>query len=393
MNVKKSFGLNFIKAGTAIAVILSLSVIGMFAPRHFGSTASALDCANVEEIPSIATFNPFQVGQNSDGSYSTVNGSNCLDQPTLSVKPQGSSLYYPSANANTGDTLTVSAYVHNGARQDLTPQNLDEAFNITATFTVDTTSGSSHSISVVLNGQDINGNPMQAKSGNITINTPAGASLQVNSGSGVIEDHLSNFLNSAQIGTSNFTVSLGSQMACFEYSRFVNFTVTVVGGQQQQNSSGSINAQMNAQPSNACTTNLLDATVSWQTQNVSNAVVTVTNPALDKNNYDNDNIYSRDLNNGGADAPWISPNTGYRFTLWAVVPSGTSGSSQHTFQGQSFNVIELNEVWVTSGSLNCNTPPPSYNFNLAITPNPVCANTQSNVSITNASSGLNGKQV
>ena len=139
----------------------------------------------MENVPTVATFNPFQVGQNSDGSYTTTDGSNCLDQPTLSVKPQGGSLYYPSVNANVGDQVTVSSYIHNGASQDLGTQ--DQAYNITATFNVDTTSGSSHTISVTLNGQDGSGNAMAPKSGSVTINTPANSTLQVNSGSGVIE--------------------------------------------------------------------------------------------------------------------------------------------------------------------------------------------------------------
>jgi len=44
-------------------------------------------------------------------------------------------------------------------------------------------------------------------------------------------------------------------------------------------------------------------------------------------------------------------------------------------------------------SVNVAAAPQSYNFNLSITPNPVCLNAVSNVAITNASSNLNGKQI
>ena len=237
--MKKYLTVFNLKVTSSVFLLSAIVVVGAVAPRAVDNS-KALDCANVEQIPLVATFNPFQVGQNSDGSYSTQDGSNCLNQPTLSVKPRGSSLYYPSANANAGDNLTVSAYIHNGARQDLTPTNADEAYNITATFTVDTNPGTSHTISVALNGSRGDGSAMPTKTGYITINTPAGASLQVVSGSGVIEDHLSNTIGSAPVSGGSFTVSLGDQMACFEFARFVNFTVQVVGGQQQQVTTGQI---------------------------------------------------------------------------------------------------------------------------------------------------------
>jgi len=338
MNVKKYISLNYFKVGSAVAVVLTLSVIGVVAPRNKISTTFALDCANQETIPSIATFNPFQVGQNGDGSYSTQDGSNCLDEPTLSVKPQGSSLYYPSANANAGDNLTVSAYIHNGARQDVGTQ--DEAFNITATFTVDTNPGSSHNIHVVLNGQDINGNQMAPKTGDISINTPDGATLQVVSGSGVIEDHLSNQIGGASVGGSNFTVNLGSQMACFDYARFVNFTVTVVGGQTQSQASGQI---VQASLSGTC-----PATIHLQWTNNNTGGVAI---------FDQDGqvIPGSAGFNGSTDVANIQAGKTYTYDLWDV----------NWVNGQPQQVSKLDSATVNVPSNTCQQAVQS-NFSLSL---------------------------
>ena len=355
------------KVTSSIILLLALVAVGTIAPRQVSNT-KALDCASLEQISSVATFNPFQVGQNSDGSFSTENGSNCLDQPTLSVKPQGSSLYYSGANPNVGDILTVSAYIHNGARQDIGTE--DQAYNVTATFTVDTNPGSSHSIQVALNGSRGDGSAMPTKTGYITINTPANATLQVNSGSGVIRDHLSNYISGASVSGNSFTVSLGNQMACFEYAKFVNFTVTVVGGQEQQQVSGTINANTTSQVSGQC---LWNGHVDWSTAgNPDDVVVAVTT------NGSAEYVYASWTSGSQDDINWFTPGYNYHFILYA----NYHGSKQ---------VLATKDV--TPGNLNCGTAPTVKDFNLSITPSPVCVGNQSDVVISNASSALNNEEI
>ncbi len=344
--MNKYFSFSYLKVGTIIIAVVSLAMVGTVFPRALEKT-KAEDCANVTQIPSIATFNPFAVSWSGNG------GTNCMDQPTLSVAKTGSNSFAPSISAQNGDQIAVSAYIHNGARQDL--GSADIAKNVQVNFNVDTTVGGSHTITVTLTGQNVNGGSMASKSGSVTINTPAGSSLQVVSGSGLILDHLSSIIGSAPVGNSNFTVNLGDINACFEFSKFVDFKVLVVGGQATV-PSGKISGTVGSQIGNQC---LFNGYITWSTTNVTTAVVNVID-------YDTGAVktFSENLNGSNVSAPWIQPGKNAVFILY-----DTSNGAK----------TELDRTSLTTTATCGGTPPVTGQFNITFNCGTVTWTSPSNV--------------
>ncbi|MBI3231492.1 MAG: hypothetical protein HYZ51_00185 [Candidatus Doudnabacteria bacterium] len=107
------------------------------------------------------------------------------------------------------------------------------------------------------------------------------------------------------------------------------------------NPSGNIAATPATQVASQC---LFQTAVTWSTQDVSNAQVTVRNPDTGA-----EAVHSTELNGTSTDTAWMLPNRNYRFSLWNVV-----GGLRQT--------PALDDVWVTTGS--CQTVPViDYNFN------------------------------
>ncbi|MBI5530867.1 MAG: DUF11 domain-containing protein [Candidatus Doudnabacteria bacterium] len=135
------------------------------------------------------------------------------------------------------------------------------------------------------------------------------------------------------------------------------------------NITGTINSSLGICKANG----LYNANVSWNT-NATQPLVTVSNPpANSNNNYDNDKFYST-TKTGNETADWLTPNTAYRFTLWAIDPNGVN----HTFRDLNNNVVtykvtRLQETWVTAGN-TCIDNPPTYE-------NVVCSVSPSNLNV------------
>jgi len=236
-------------------------------------------------------------------------------------------------NVNAGDEFYVRIYVHNGAAQGLDP-NHTTMNNIVANTSV-SDNGTNHNISVTLSaGATNDGFVPASKSDSLNITTSGNATLQIEPGSGSVYDFNGNLLQSGL--NVDGSTSLGSQQACFDFSRQILFKVKVVGAAVpvSQTPTGQINGQINGQLGNQC---LFDATLNWNTFNVSQALVTFSDPNKNSNSfYDNDKVMSGDVNGSNVDVPWIQPNTNMRFSLWVIVPAGTSGYTQHTFFLQGY---------------------------------------------------------
>lgn len=329
------------------AVIVIVSAVLAVAPKSL-NIARSENCSNA---PTVATLNFFPVTWNS------VAGYGCTDFAPIAVRNiNASSAYAQSDSAQAGDELYVRIYVHNGAQQGLDP-NQTTARNVRGNISV-----SGNTISTNFYSDNTN-----SVSGSVSVNVPSGATLQVVPGSGEFFDYQANTIS----GNSNLSVdggnfAMGDMQACFEFSKFFRFKVKVVGSGSSavQNPSGEIHGSVGGRVDGQC---LFNGTVGWSTQNVSDALVTVSDPhARSDRYYDNDIIFSKETSSSGASAPWIAPNSGNRFTLWAVVPAGTSGSSQHSFivsgsNRETFNVIELYETWLTAGNLDCGSAPTGNN--------------------------------
>ena len=173
-------------------------------------------------------------------------------------------------------------------------------------------------------------------------------------------------------------------MACFDYARFLNFTVTVVGGQSvnpppsQQSFNLSVNPTTfcsNTNPtftiSNA-TSGLYGKSIYWSSS--FNGQGTGENLAYYGQNLDASGNFSAQAANGSY-VNYIGP-----WTKTATIYAGP-GLTNPVTETVNFTVND------------CSTPPPAQSFQLSVNPTSFCPSTNPTFTITNATSGLTGKSI
>ncbi len=114
-------------------------------------------------------------------------------------------------------------YLHNGAANNL-PAEQTTARNVKIQTTTETSTGSTHRISVRMAGDNTN-----TVTQSFTVHTPSDAKLEVIDNSGVMYDYEGNRVpgyDNLDLGNSTYT--LGDLDACFEYSLFFAYRFKVV---------------------------------------------------------------------------------------------------------------------------------------------------------------------
>lgn len=124
---------------------------------------------------------------------------------------------------NVGQEGVALVYVHNGAANNL-PSEQTTARNVRIETNTDTNTGSTHRISVRMQGDNTN-----TVTQSFTIHTPSNAKLQVVPNSGYMYDYESNVIPGQEhLDLGNSTFNLGDLNACFEYSIFLSYRFKVV---------------------------------------------------------------------------------------------------------------------------------------------------------------------
>ncbi len=312
----------FSKISIKTAFLAAFAVLALLAlaPRKIDIT-QAESCSNPPTHPA---FNVYQID---------FSGSGCTDYPTMMARVlrngqeiQGyQSVYNSGANAQAGDELDVVVYVHNGAAENLDPEQTT-ARGIYLNTTVDGTFEPEHTISVTVTSQNA-----ATVNGAFGIHTASNEALQVIPNSGAVYERGNpNAIQSGlNIGDNSF--SLGDMHACYQYLRFVHFRVKVVAKQVQP--TANISAQVGSQVNGQC---LLNGSVTWSSENVTNPRVYV------KDVNDNFEQLLASAPNGTSDTPWLKPNDSYIFT----------------FRGDNIQDKTAN---VTTGNLSCAVPPAGKN--------------------------------
>ncbi len=302
----------------ALALLAMTAVLGL-APRKVSHT-KAEGCSILYSQP---VFNPYPV------TWADTAGYDCTDFAVLSGNVQGAGFWADSFTAQPGDLVSMRIYVHNGAASN--SGAVMHGVNVDTDF--DRSSGTSHLVTTTLSASNA-----ASKSGSVTINTPSGTHLELVS------------------GDSNFYI--GDMEPCFEYARIYRFTLKVVADTVtppviQPEVTGQISTSLGICKAN----DLYNANVSWST-NAAQPLVTVSDPDLNSDNYyDNDKIFSYSAQSNET-VDWLSPNKGYRFSLWSIDPNGEN----HSFRDISNNRISvkatrLYESWVSAGP-SCGQPQP-----------------------------------
>lgn len=333
-SLKNFFQTNKMSVTISAGFLLLAAGVLLFAPRQI-NTAKSENCANA---PTVATLNPFPI------SWGNTAGFDCTDFAPIAIRNINGGSYATNANGSVGDELYVRLYVHNGAQQGLDPNNTT-ARNVGGSISV-----SGNSISTSFSGSNTN-----TVSGSVTVNIPSGSHLEIVPGSEEFFDYQAHLINGqASLGASGGNFSLGDMQACFEFSKFLRFKVRVIGAVVEP--SGTISATLGSTVSGQC---LYYANVVWNTQNVEEVLVTVSDPNLFSDNYyGNDKVFAME-DSANKTVDWIAPQRPYRFTLWQINPP--SGGQTITFQGgRTFNVKHLAEDWVVGGDdAFCQVTPPA----------------------------------
>lgn len=325
---------------TFVGVFMVVGSVLALAPRQINQT-KAENCYNA---PEVATLNPFPV------SWDSTTGSDCTDAPFVAIRNANGGSYAQSATAQVGEELRIRVYVHNGAQQGL-DTSLTTALGVNGGMYI---SGNNISLTATASRGDGNGGYTATNSlnGSVSANVPSGASLEMISGSEEFYDYQANriYSGSASFYGQSGVFDMQNMEACFEFSKFFVFRVKVVGEVVNPNppanpGTGWLTASLAGTVPNQC---LYKARVQWDTENISQVLVTVSNPSLNSDNYfGNDLVFSYSPNSDEI-VEWISPGDGYRFTLWEVNPA--SGGQSQNVAGQNLNVKHIAEQWVTGGN-------------------------------------------
>jgi uncharacterized repeat protein (TIGR01451 family) len=236
------------------------------------------------------TFNPFPVG----------NGENCTDYPFLRARVSGGNWQTGSVSAQSGQTVDVVLYIHNGA-----VEGSDSARNIRLTTGLDLGINSSHNLSASVSAD----NTSNSLSGFMNIQTPGNARLEVIPGSEQWFQR-STYMGNLS-GIVNATTSLPDQAACYEYVRFVFFSVRVVADQPPVTPTGQISASYGGQVAGQC---MYTGNINWSTDNAENVQVKV----QDVSDGTGEQLFAAD-ESGNRNVDWLSPNHLYRFNLYHTV--------------------------------------------------------------------------
>ncbi|MEK7162102.1 MAG: hypothetical protein AAB729_05445, partial [Patescibacteria group bacterium] len=252
-----------------------------------------------------------------------------------------------------GDELYVRIYVHNGAQQGL-DSSQTTAFGVNGSFSI-----SGNTVSTSFSGTRGDGSVTNTVNGSVTIDLPEGGNLEIVPNSGQFFDYQANQISgNDNLAGNSGSFDMGEMQACFEFSKFYRFKVKVVGGTITPPAGQTITGQISSAIGICKANGLYNANVNWNT-NASQPLVTVSDPALNSDNYyDNDKIFSYSPQSNET-VDWISPNSGYRFSLWSIDPSGES----HSFRDINNNrvtvkAVKLYETWVSSGASCGQTVPP-----------------------------------
>lgn len=264
-----------IKVGTGVAVAMFVGFMGVLAiaPTQADHT-KAESCSPVYTSP---IFDPYPV------TWANDPGVGCNDFAVISggvhnVSPNWSD----SFSANTGDTITLRVYIHNGAATGSGQVMNNVAYNVN----LDGSTGSSHTISAQLTASNA-----AEKDGSLTINTPAGDSLQLVSG--------------------NLQQSIGDMQPCFDFSQVFYITLQVVGP-AQPTGNNSITATPGGQIGTQC---LLTGSVQWtNSSDVQSVDVTVQD--LTANSAVNSMTGTGGTPNSSNTTPWLTPGDTYQYSLY-----------------------------------------------------------------------------
>lgn len=164
-----------------------------------------------------ATLNPFPV---------TYTGEACKDYPVISAR-LASGQYPPSAVAqnqpifaNAGDEVVVRMYIHNGAAENLDPDETT-ARHVRVTTTIHEDGGGDQGVSTSVTGDNTN-----TIGDLIHIITTPGHRLVPVPASGQLWDYQARAIRSG-FDVANTTVPLGDMEACFVFSQFITFRLRV----------------------------------------------------------------------------------------------------------------------------------------------------------------------
>lgn len=303
-----------IKLGMILAVVFTF---GLFVMPRVASRTRAEVCSPLYDR---AIFNPYPI---SSQYYSGQVKDDCTDFPTLAVRNVNNNSYQNSLTASAGDEMYVQVYIHNGGRQDM--GDATKAFNVNAYITVDGNSEPEHVMGVTVTGRDISGSSISPATGSVRILTGPNDRLEVVPGSGIIRN-VSGGETSASVSGESFNVNLGDQNGCFEYARFIQFKVRVVGATPV--ASGSISAQAGNRIGDQC---LRTGTVTW-TSNVNSAQVYVKDL-----NTGVENLFSGDTSGSGRETPWLVPGRNVLYTLY-----NTENSQKNKLDDYTLSVPDLN---------------------------------------------------
>lgn len=208
-----------------VSVVASVMAL---APTHGAANTLAEDCPNPRSTP---TFNYWPV------TYDDVNTPLCHDFPAIDATAHPDNAQWSQSEADWNDGLTLNVndeaaagiYIHNGAANNLDPDQT-VARNVHVITQTDTTVGSHHQIKVTFTGEDSDGNPMDTYTKAFTVHTPANAKLQVTPNSGTMYDFQGNVIPGYEhlnLGNSDYD-GIGDLDACFEFSLFLTFKFKVV---------------------------------------------------------------------------------------------------------------------------------------------------------------------
>jgi uncharacterized repeat protein (TIGR01451 family) len=436
------------KVGTSLAVAMFFGAVLIIGGAPTASNHSQAE--SCEPVYTNPIFNPYPVKRNGDGSFVNSAGSDCTDYPVLSGGVTTGTSYWDNFSANVGDTIQLRVYVHNGAATGSDAKMQNAAYSVS----LDTNPGTQHTVTARLtasNAQEKDGSivintPAGASlqlvdgslSGSVTspgeptgtqdacfeytkqfiitikvvgqqqaepagdiqasvtgqcpfINTVTWTSSNA-SAVGVFEKNpdsgVDQLISSSPNGTLNrnslqsgkhyvyslWTVDGTTQVKLLSVR---GFDVPNIDCQPQPPAqSASIQANLGTSDTSAC---LYNGTVTWQSSGYSDVGMFVKDPGTGQYKI------VAGATNGSNTVTWLSPNKTYEFTLWTVNTS--SGNYDRVAKIAGPAVINV-------PNLNCGTtPPPTYNFDLSITPNPVCVGSSSTYTIFNATSDLDGKQI
>ncbi len=355
------------------ASFFAIATVVAFAPRVVNQ--SKAESCTIYQDP---VFNPFPV------TFGSNAGTGCTDFPLVAARPLNSTPadYSLNMNAKAGDEFYVRIYVHNGAAQGL---NTDHTTmnNIVANTSI-ADNGSNHTISVNLSAGSTNdGFIPQSKSSQVTVNTAGDATLEIVPGSGSIYDYTGTLLQSGV--TLGGATQLGSQQACFDFSRQILFKVKVVAVTPPVQTTLSANANS----STFCVYSKgehANDTGSWTVNGSSNLAgqkivwssTKNTKSTGEVNSYYNQNLDSNGNWSGQSDRPW------------SVNDIGTWTKTAKTFDGSQVTATAPDINFTVKDCSTTVTPPEQSNFTL--TAQNFCLGQQPRYSIT-GTANLVGKTI